>query len=83
MSKPQPDMNTQLLMDIQEQLKWIKLYIQDLKMEMKVDIRGCKRALDMCKIGYQECAKGYQECAKGYEAVKDQCEEIDDSIMKI
>ena len=83
MSKPQPDMNTQLLMDIQEQLKWIKLYIQDLKMEMKVDIRGCKRALDMCKIGYQECAKGYQECAKGYEAVKDHCEDIDDSIMKI
>ena len=90
MSKPQPDMNTQLLLDIQEQLKWIKLHMQDLKVELKCEVRGCKRALDMCRVGFDECkkgyhdvVKGYKECAKGYKTVKDQYEDINDSIMKI
>ena len=88
MSKPQPDMNTQLLLDIQEQLKWVKLYIQDMKADMKCEVRGCKRALDMCRIGFEECkkgyhdvVKGYQECAKGFEAVKEQCEEMEETII--
>ena len=90
MSKPQPDMNTQLLLDIQEQLKWVKLYIQDLKIDLKTEMRGCKRALDMCRVGFEECkkgyhdvVKGYNECARGFDAVKDQYEDIEDSIMKI
>ena len=83
-------MNTQLLLDIQEQLKWVKLYMQDMKTEMKCEVRGCKRALDMCRVGFEECKKGYQdvvkgykECANGFEAVKEQCEEMEDSILKI
>ena len=90
MSKPHPDMNTQLLLDIQEQLKWIKLYIQNMQMEVKTEIRGCKRSLDMCRVGFEECkkgyhdvVKGYNECARGFDAVKDQYEDIEDSIMKI
>ena len=55
MDKPKPDMNTQLLLNIQEQLKWLKLLMQDMKTEVKCEIRGCKRALDMCKIGFEEC----------------------------
>ena len=83
-------MNTQLLLDIQEQLKWVKLYMQDMKTEMKCEVRGGKRALDMCRVGFEECKKGYQdvvkgykECANGFEAVKEQCEEMEDSILKI
>ena len=90
MDKPKPDMNTQLLLNIQEQLKWLKLLMQDMKTEVKCEIRGCKRALDRCKAGFEECkkgyhdvVKGYQECAKGFEAVKEQCEDMEDSIMKI
>ena len=87
-SKPQPDMNTQILLDIQEQLKWIKLNMQNMQMELKCEIRGCKRALDACRVGFEECkkgyhdvVKGYQECAKGFVAVKEQCEEMEDTMM--
>ena len=59
-----------------------KLHMQDLKVELKCEVRGCKRALDMCRVGFDECkkgyhdvVKGYQECAKGFDAVKEQCEE--------
>ena len=90
MDKPKPDMNTQILLDLQEQMKWMRLFIQDMKMEMKVEVRGCKRALDMCRAGFEECKKGYhdvkkgyEECAKGFEAVRDQCEDMEDTIMKI
>ena len=55
MDKPKPDMNTQLLLEIHEQMKWLKLLIQDMKMEVKCEIRGCKRALDMCRAGLFEC----------------------------
>ena len=87
-SKPQPDMNTQLLLDIQEQLKWIKLNMQNMQMELKCEIRGCKRALDACRVGFEECkkgyhdvVKGYQECAKGFVAVKEQCEDMEETMM--
>ena len=87
-SKPQPDMNTQILLDIQEQLKWIKLNMQNMQMELKCEIRGCKRALDACRVGFEECkkgyhdvVKGYQECAKGFVAVKEQCEEMEETMM--
>ena len=87
-SKPQPDMNTQLLLNIQEQLKWIKLNMQNMQMELKCEIRGCKRALDACRVGFEECkkgyhdvVKGYQECAKGFVAVKEQCEEMEETMM--
>ena len=90
MPKPQPDMNTQLLLDIQEQLKMINLHMQNLKMELKCEVRGCKRSLDMCRVGFDECkkgyhdvVKGYKECAKGFKAVTEQYEDIEDSIMKI
>ena len=36
MDKPKPDMNTQILLDLQEQMKWMRLFIQDMKMDMKV-----------------------------------------------
>ena len=87
-SKPQPDMNTQLLLNIQEQLKWIKLNMQNMQMELKCEVRGCKRALDACRVGFEECkkgyhdvVKGYQECAKGFVAVKEQCEEMEETMM--
>ena len=90
MDKPKPDMNTQLLLDIQEQLKWLHLRMQDLKTELKCEVRGCKRSLDMCRVAFDECkkgyhdvVKGYQECAKGFEKVKEQCEDMEDTIMKI
>ena len=88
--KPAPDMNTQLLMDIQEQLNQLRLIMQDMKMEFKTEVRGCKRSLDLCKIAFDECKKGYhdivrgyKECSKGFEAVKEQCEDLEESIMKI
>ena len=36
-----------------------------------------------CKKGYHDVKRGYEECAKGFEAVKEQCEDMEDSIMKI
>ena len=88
MNKPKPDMNTQLLLDIQEQMKWLKLLMQDMKAEVKCEIRGCKRSLDMCKVAFEECKKGYgdikksyEECSKGYESIKDKCEDLESTIM--
>ena len=88
--KPQPNMNTQILMDIQEQINTLRLLMQDLKTEVKSEIRGCKRSLDACSVGFQECKKGYRdiaksykECCKGYKAVLEQCEDMEDTIMKI
>ena len=87
-AKPCPDMNTQLLLEIQEQNNRLRLLMGDLKMEVKVEIRSCKRALDMCRIAFEECKKGYgdikksyEECAKGYESIKDKCEDLESTFM--
>ena len=69
--KPQPDMNTQLLVDIQEQLKSLRLLFHELKMEVKSEIRGCQRSLQGCKIAFEECAKGYRDVAESYEDVNE------------
>ena len=69
--KPQPDMNTQLLMDIQEQLKSLRLLFHELKTEVKSEIRGCQRSLQGCKIAFEECAKGYRDVAESYEDVNE------------
>ena len=88
MSKPSPDMNTRILLDIQEQLKNLQLAINSVKKDVKCEIRGCQRSIDMCHRAFKECAQGYNDikksyvqCAKGYEAVKETCEDIEDTIM--
>lgn len=86
--KPCPDMNTQLLLEIQEQNERLRLLMGDLKMEVKVEIRSCKRALDQCRIAFEECKKGYhdirksyEECAKGFDAISEKCEDLEDTFM--
>ena len=88
MQKPTPDMNTQVLLNIQEEIKMIRMLIGDLKLEVKVQVHDCKRALDQCKAAFKECARGYRdiersytECSKGFEAIKEQCEEMEDTFM--
>ena len=88
MAKPTPDMNTQVLLNIQEDIKMIRLLIGDMKMEVKCQVHDCKRSLDMCKAAFSECAKGYRdiersytECSKGFQAIKEQCEDMEDTFM--
>ena len=87
-TKPAPDINTQLLLDIQEQMIRMNRMMSEMRMELKSDIRQTQRQMSQCKLAFDECAKGYNdikksyiECAKGYKSIQDKCEDMEDTIM--